>query len=88
MLTFLFLASRQGLQIDTYRDEAVGEMAKNDQGLLWVSSVTLNPRVAYSGAKQPTPREEERLHHLAHEQCFIANSIKTQVTVHKIPNRT
>jgi organic hydroperoxide reductase OsmC/OhrA len=83
MLTFLFLASRQGFQVDSYHDEAVGAMAKNDEGVPWVSSVTLHPRIVYSGETQPTPTDEERLHHLAHEQCFIANSIKTQVTVQR-----
>jgi len=46
-----------------------------------VSVVTLNPKIGYSGDRRPTPAEEEQLHHLAHEQCFIANSVKTQVRV-------
>ncbi len=81
MLTYLYLASRQGFQVDAYVDEAVGVMAKNEKAVSWVSAVTLHPQISYSGAKRPTPADEERLHHLAHEQCFIANSIKTQVTV-------
>jgi organic hydroperoxide reductase OsmC/OhrA len=81
MLTFLYLASRQGFQVDSYDDEAVGAMAKNEQGVPWVSTVTLQPKVVYSGDKLPTPAEEERLHHLAHEQCFIAASVKTGVNV-------
>jgi len=81
MLTFLFLASRQGFQVDRYHDEAVGVMSKNERGVPWVSAVTLNPQINYSGDKLPTPEDEARLHHLAHEQCFIANSIKTEVTV-------
>jgi organic hydroperoxide reductase OsmC/OhrA len=81
MLTFLHLASRQGFQVDTYRDQAVGEMAKNEQGVPWVSVVTLKPQVAYGGDRLPTPADEERLHHLAHEQCFIANSVKTEIRV-------
>ena len=81
MLTFLFIASRQGFQVDSYEDEAVGAMAKNEKGVAWVSSVTLNPKIVYSGEKLPTPTDEEHLHHLAHEQCLIANSIKTEVTV-------
>jgi organic hydroperoxide reductase OsmC/OhrA len=81
MLTYLYLAYQQGLQVDSYHDEAVGMMTKNDRGVLWVSSVTLDPQIAYGGDKLPTPADEERLHHLAHEQCFIANSIKTEVTV-------
>lgn len=81
MLTFLHLASRQGFQVDSYRDQAVGEMAKNEHGVPWVSAVTLRPQIAYGGTKVPTPAEEESLHHRAHEQCFIANSVKTEIRV-------
>jgi organic hydroperoxide reductase OsmC/OhrA len=81
MLTFLHLASRQGFQVDSYEDEAIGAMAKNEKAVPWVSTVKLNPRIVYGGEKLPTPAEVERLHHLAHEYCFIANSIKTEVTV-------
>ncbi len=81
MLTFLYLASKDGFQVDNYRDEAVGGITKNERGVPWVSLVTLRPKIAYSGDKVPTPADEERLHHLAHEQCFIANSIRTTVTV-------
>src|SRR5689334_20080277 len=81
MLTYLHLASKQGFQIDSYQDEALGEMAKNDKGIPWVSSIKLSPKIAYSGEKLPTAADEQRLHHLAHEQCYISNSIKTEVTV-------
>ena len=81
MLTYLHLASRQGFQVDSYHDEAVGVMAKNDRGATWVSSVALRPQISYSGPKIPAAADEDHLHHLAHEQCFIANSIKTEVTV-------
>ncbi len=81
MLTFLFVAHRQGFQVDSYDDEAVGVMTKNERGVGWVSVVTLNPRISYSGETRPSPADEARLHHSAHEQCFIANSIKTEVTV-------
>lgn len=81
MLTFLYLASKQGFQVDSYEDEAIGVMAKNENGVAWVSKVTLHPKISYSGTKLPTDTDVEHLHHLAHEQCFIANSIKTAVTV-------
>jgi organic hydroperoxide reductase OsmC/OhrA len=81
MLTYVWLASRQGFQVDSYRDEAIGTMTKNEKGVPWVSSVTLQPQIVYSGDKLPTPADEEHLHHLAHEQCFIAQSVKTEVTV-------
>ena len=81
MLTFLFLAHQQGFQVSGYEDDAVGVMAKNEKGIPWVSAVTLHPRIVYGGEKQPTGPEEQQLHHRAHEQCYIANSIKTAVSV-------
>jgi organic hydroperoxide reductase OsmC/OhrA len=87
MLTFLYLAGRQGFQIDSYDDEAVGHMTKNERGVPWVSSVTLKPRIVYSGAKRPTPEQEEHLHHQSHEQCFIANSVKTDIQVDSSAHR-
>jgi organic hydroperoxide reductase OsmC/OhrA len=81
MLTFLYLASRAGFLILRYRDEAVGRMTKNEKRVPWVSSVVLHPRIEYGGDKRPTLEEEEDLHHRAHEGCFIANSVKTEITV-------
>jgi organic hydroperoxide reductase OsmC/OhrA len=81
MLTFVYLAGKQGFQVDSYDDEAVGVMSKGANGVPWVSAVTLHPKIMYSGDKLPSDADIERLHHLAHEQCFIANSVKTQVTV-------
>jgi organic hydroperoxide reductase OsmC/OhrA len=81
MLTYLHLASRRGFLVDGYEDEAVGAMSKNEKGVPWVSTVTLRPKIAYAGDKRPTAADEETLHHLAHEQCFIANSVKTEVIV-------
>jgi organic hydroperoxide reductase OsmC/OhrA len=81
MLTYLYLAGRQGFQVDSYEDDAVGAVTKNERGIPWISAITLHPKITYSGEKLPAPADEERLHHLAHEQCFIANSIKTAVTV-------
>jgi organic hydroperoxide reductase OsmC/OhrA len=80
MLTFLWVASRQGLEVTSYVDEAIGVMTKNERGIPWVSSVVLRPRVAYVGA-HPTQEVEEQLHHQAHEACYIANSVKTTITV-------
>jgi organic hydroperoxide reductase OsmC/OhrA len=81
MLTFLYLASRQGFQIDSYEDKAAGVMTKNEKGVPWISSVKLNPQITYTGEKQPSLAEEKQLHHDSHEQCFIANSVKTEVVV-------
>jgi organic hydroperoxide reductase OsmC/OhrA len=81
MLTYLYVASRKGFEISSYEDEAVGVMTKNERGIPWVSSVTLHPRITYSGGKTPTREEEDQLHHAAHDQCFIANSVKTDIKV-------
>ena len=81
MLTFLYLAGKQGFQVDRYDDVAVGVMTKNDRGVPWVSSVVLRPEIVFSGTKVPGPGEIKQLHHRAHEECYIANSVKTEVTV-------
>lgn len=81
MLTYLFLASRKGFVVESYEDEAVGTITKNAEGVPWVSSVVLAPRITYAGEKRPTPQEEQTLHEGAHHGCFIANSVKTDVVV-------
>ena len=80
-LTYIWLASKEGFQIDSYEDRAVGKMTKNEKGSLWISGVTLHVNIAYGGEKKPTHADEARLHHAAHEQCFIANSVKTNIVV-------
>jgi organic hydroperoxide reductase OsmC/OhrA len=81
MLTYLYVASKKGFELASYEDEAVGTMTKNERGIPWVSSIVLRPRIVYSGSKSPTPEEEAQLHHAAHDQCFIANSVKTDIKV-------
>jgi organic hydroperoxide reductase OsmC/OhrA len=81
MLTYLYVASRKGFEVSSYEDEAVGVMTKNERGVPWVSTVTLHPRITYAGSKTPTPEEQQQMHHAAHEGCFIANSVKTDVQV-------
>ena len=80
LLTFLHIAREAGFVVTAYRDEAVGEMTKRDDGEMWVSKVTLRPEIAYQG-RQPTPAEREEMHEKAHHVCFIANSVKTQIVV-------
>ena len=82
LLTYLYLASQRGFEVESYVDHAVGVMTRNERGVPWVSSVVLRPEVTYQGEHVPSREEEEQLHHLAHEQCYIANSVKTNVTVH------
>lgn len=79
MLWFLSLAARRGLVVDSYRDQAVGIMGRNPKGKTVVATVRLKPEVSFSGAKLPTKEELTVLHHEAHEACFIANSITTEV---------
>lgn len=78
MLWFLSLAAQQGLVVDEYQDKAEGCMAKNAGGKWFMSQVILRPAVRFIG-KAPTNEELEALHHQAHEACFIANSVITDV---------
>jgi organic hydroperoxide reductase OsmC/OhrA len=75
MLWFLHIASRAGFVVERYVDEASGILDKT-----WMSRVTLRPAVTFSG-KPPSPEEHRALHHKAHEKCFIANSVKTEVVI-------
>jgi organic hydroperoxide reductase OsmC/OhrA len=84
MLTFLFVAYRRGFQVAAYEDDAVGTMTKNEKGVMWVSRVVLHPAITYAGDKRPTVEEEESLHHAAHDQCFISNSVKTELSVEPV----
>ena len=79
MLWFLALAAKDGLCVDRYHDNAAGEMRKNAQGKLFVSRVTLRPQVAFSGPNQPDTDRLAQLHHRSHEECFIANSVLTEI---------
>ena len=86
MLTFLFIAASQSFLIEKYEDEAEGEMSKNAAGEMYISTVTLKPRIHFSGEKIPSDEKIMEMHHLAHRQCFIANSIISKVIVNPINN--
>jgi len=81
MLTFLAVAARRRFTVDAYEDDALGHMEKNADGKLAITRVELRPRVRFSGEKQPTAEELARLHEVSHHECFIANSVKTEVSV-------
>lgn len=81
MLTFLYLAFKQGFDVISYEDHATAVTAKNEHGATWLSSVSLRPRIAYRGERRPSAEEERQLHHDAHEECYIANSVKTAISV-------
>ncbi len=80
MLTFLAIAARKRLVVDAYEDDASGVMTKNAKGKLFVSHVTLRPRIAWGGTA-PSGEEIAKMHHRAHEECFIANSVLTEIAV-------
>src|SRR5207253_5786463 len=81
MLWFLSLAAARGFTVESYSDQATGLMTKSENNVTWVSAVKLRPKVKYGAAKQPSPSDEHHLHHEAHEKCFIANSVRTQITI-------
>ena len=81
MLTFLWVAATGGFNIESYSDDAVGEMTKGDDGKEWISKITLNPKIVWIGESVPTADEIAKLHHSAHEGCYIANSIKSEIVV-------
>lgn len=78
MLWFLSLAAVRGFTVDEYEDQAVGVLAKDETGKAAMTKVTLRPKVKFAG-EPPTPEQLDELHHKAHEECFIASSVKTDV---------
>ncbi|MEJ2045475.1 MAG: OsmC family protein [Reinekea sp.] len=81
MLFFLSIAAKKKWCVDRYEDLAVGVMTSNDQGKTAVTKVTLKPLVTFSGEHQPSLEQLEKVHHLAHESCFIANSVTSEILI-------
>jgi organic hydroperoxide reductase OsmC/OhrA len=81
MLFFLDFARRGGFVVDVYVDNAEGVMGKDERGRMAMTRIVLNPQIAWSGNKQPTPEELRELHHKSHEACFIANSFRGDVVI-------
>ena len=81
MLTLLAIAAKKGWTIDGYEDDAVGTMGKNEAGRLAVTQVVLRPRITFAEGKAPDAAGLTHLHEQAHTHCFIANSVKTAVTI-------
>ncbi len=79
MLSLLAIAARKRFRLDTYDDDAVGHLEKSADGKLVITRVYLRPRIKFSGERIPTLEQIEKLHDEAHEECFIANSVKTEV---------
>ena len=80
MLSFLHIAREAGFVVRSYYDEAIGEMTKREDGEMWVSRVILHPDIGWEGP-EPSDAEVAAMHHRAHEMCFIANSVKTEIVV-------
>lgn len=87
MLFFLSFAARAGYRVESYEDEARGEMAKDDAGKVYFARVTLHPTITFSGDKHPADSDIASLHHTSHAECFIANSVRTEVVTEIVPPR-
>ena len=83
MLWFLFLAQREGLDVLRYTDDAVGTMGADQNGRAFIDRITLRPRIAFGGAA-PAGDLLDRLHHAAHDKCYIANSLRAEVVVEPV----
>ena len=81
MLWFLYFAAKGGFVVDRYEDDAVGRMEKNAAGRMMMTRVVLRPRVAFSGGRVPAPEEVRQMHDKAHHECYIAQSVHTEVSV-------
>jgi organic hydroperoxide reductase OsmC/OhrA len=81
MLTFLSIAAARGFVVESYDDAAVGVMEKNRDGRESITRIALRPAITWAPGKAPSAAELEALHHAAHEECFIANSLKSQIVV-------
>jgi organic hydroperoxide reductase OsmC/OhrA len=79
MLLFLSIAAKRRFVVDTYIDNAVGIMEQDENRRLSISKVVLRPEIVFSGDKQPSKEQVKKMHHQSHTQCFIANSVKTNV---------
>ena len=81
MLTFLAICARKRLTVEIYEDDAVGYLKKGEGGKLWMARVILRPRVRFAAGARVDERTLAEIHHKSHEECFIANSVKTDVAV-------
>ena len=88
LLWFLSIAARRGFRVDRYEDAAVGEMGRDAEGRFAMLRVTLRPAVQFSGEHLPTPEEIDEMHHEAHDECFIARSVKSEVRCESVRRET
>lgn len=81
MLWFLSITAKRGYVVESYLDNAVGIMEKNSEGKIAITRISLHPRIEFSGDRSPSAEELQSLHHLAHDECFIANSLKSEIVI-------
>jgi organic hydroperoxide reductase OsmC/OhrA len=81
MLFFLSIAAQRGYVVDSYRDHALGLLGRDADGRIAMTRITLRPAIAFGGERRPDAAELDAIHHTAHERCYIANSLKTEVVV-------
>jgi organic hydroperoxide reductase OsmC/OhrA len=81
MLWFLSLAAAEGYIVDRYSDAAEGRVGPVGFGRTAMTDIVLRPQVVFSGARRPDQRGYDALHHVAHERCTIANSLRSAVRV-------
>jgi organic hydroperoxide reductase OsmC/OhrA len=81
MLFFLSIAARRGHVVESYADSAVGLLEKNAEGRVAFTNITLRPQIVFGGSAWPSEEEIAAIHHEAHEKCYIANSLKAEITI-------
>ncbi len=81
MQTFLMLAAKKRLIVESYNDEAVAELSQREDGRFWIRKITLNPIVVFANDKLPTEETFIKMHHKSHEHCFVANSLNCTIDV-------
>ena len=81
MLWFLSLAAEQGFVVDGYSDAAEAQMGPIGFGRQGILAIVLHPQVTFSGARAPDDAAVRQLHAVAHERCYIANSLRSEVRV-------
>jgi len=81
MLWFLSIAAEKKIIVESYEDSAIGVLGKNGEGKLAMTKITLKPKAKFNDTTVPRSEQVDELHRLAHEKCFIANSVKTDITM-------
>lgn len=86
MLTFLAIAAMSKITVESYTDRAVGHLEKNESGKPVITRVDLYPKIEFAEGSAPSDKMLERLHHKAHQECFLANSVTCEIVTHLPPS--